>query len=83
MNIFKLFSIFIRNPTYKGFSERRLFVKVGNLVYFRFRSLKFFIPILHGQLQKKEGKVLRVTIREALRESTGKVDYFFVSKIES
>lgn len=30
--------------------------------------------------KKKEGKVLRVTVREALRERSGKVDYFLLHK---
>lgn len=51
-----------------------LFVKIGSLGFFGFRALKFFILILHGQLQKKERKGFYVSIREALRESSGKVD---------
>lgn len=51
-----------------------LFVKIGNLGVFGFRALNFFILILHGQLQKKERKGFYVSIREALRESSGKVD---------
>lgn len=52
-------------------------MKVGNLAFFRFRSLNFFILILHGQPpKKKKGKSdFESDYKgEALRESSGKVD---------
>jgi len=82
-NIFKLFSVFIGNPAYRGLSEICLFVKIGHFLFFRFRCLIFFYPNFTWSTAKTERKGFEDDYNGSSEriQWKGRLLYFFASQV--